>query len=138
MTLTLTLGIFLNFKFCLEQNAGSMPFGVAQVGSAFPNPNPNPNPTPNPKPNPTPNPTPNHVPNPSQVGKAFRNEIAPPISPLYLPCISSVSPQVGKAFRNEIAPRGGLIRTREFTQAEIEYPLTLTLRSPPNLRLISA
>ena len=42
-------GIFLNFKFCLEQNAGSMPFGVAQVGSAFPNPNPNPNPTPNPK-----------------------------------------------------------------------------------------
>ena len=111
MTLTLTLGIFLNFKFCLEQNAGSMPFGVAQVGSAFPNPNPNPNPTPNPKPNPTPNPTPNHVPNPSQVGKAFRNEIA---------------------------PRGGLIRTREFTQAEIEYPLTLTLRSPPNLRLISA
>ena len=30
-------GIFLNFKFCLEQNAGSMPFGVAQVGRAFPN-----------------------------------------------------------------------------------------------------
>ena len=51
-------GIFLNFKFCLEQNAGNMPFGVAQVG---------------------------------------------------------------KAFRNEIAPRGGLIRTREFTQAEIEW-----------------
>ena len=24
-------GIFLNFKFCLEQNAGSIPFGVAQV-----------------------------------------------------------------------------------------------------------
>ena len=51
-------GIFLNFKFCLEQNAGQMPFGVAQVG---------------------------------------------------------------KAFRNEIAPRAGLIRQREFTQAEIEY-----------------
>ena len=51
-------GIFLNFKFCLEQNAGQMPFGVAQVG---------------------------------------------------------------KAFRNEIAPRSGLIRQREFTQAEIEY-----------------
>ena len=51
-------GIFLNFKFCLEQNAGTMPFGVAQVG---------------------------------------------------------------KAFRNEIAPRNGLIRQREFTQAEIEY-----------------
>ena len=29
--------------------------------------------------------------------------------------------QVGKAFRNEIAPRGGLIRQREFTQAEIEF-----------------
>ena len=51
-------GIFLNFKFCLEQNAGSIPFGVAQVG---------------------------------------------------------------KAFRNEIAPRSGLIRQREFTQAEIEW-----------------
>ncbi|KAL1523968.1 hypothetical protein AB1Y20_018884 [Prymnesium parvum] len=51
-------GIFLNFKFCLEQNANNMPFGVAQVG---------------------------------------------------------------KAFRNEIAPRAGLIRQREFTQAEIEY-----------------
>ena len=51
-------GIFLNFKFCLEQNAGNVPFGVAQVG---------------------------------------------------------------KAFRNEIAPRAGLIRQREFTQAEIEY-----------------
>jgi len=51
-------GIFLNFKFCLEQNAGMIPFGVAQVG---------------------------------------------------------------KAFRNEIAPRAGLIRQREFTQAEIEF-----------------
>ena len=30
-------GIFLNFKFCLEQNAGNMPFGVAQVGKAFRN-----------------------------------------------------------------------------------------------------
>lgn len=28
---------------------------------------------------------------------------------------------MGKAFRNEIAPRSGLIRQREFTQAEIEY-----------------
>ena len=51
-------GIFLNFKFCLEQNNYAMPFGIAQVG---------------------------------------------------------------KAFRNEIAPRSGLIRQREFTQAEIEY-----------------
>jgi|TARA_B100000524_G_scaffold16058_2_gene8593 glycyl-tRNA synthetase len=51
-------GIFLNFKFCLEQNAGVMPFGIAQVG---------------------------------------------------------------KVFRNEIAPRSGLIRCREFSQAEIEF-----------------
>merc|ERR1712166_778523 len=51
-------GIFLNFKFCLEQNGGNVPFGICQTG---------------------------------------------------------------KSFRNEIAPRGGLIRTREFTQAEIEY-----------------
>ena len=24
-------GIFLNFKFCLEQNAGNMPFGISQA-----------------------------------------------------------------------------------------------------------
>lgn len=29
--------------------------------------------------------------------------------------------QIGSAYRNEIAPRGGLIRVREFTMAEIEY-----------------
>lgn len=29
--------------------------------------------------------------------------------------------QIGKSFRNEISPRGGLIRMREFTMAEIEY-----------------
>jgi len=29
--------------------------------------------------------------------------------------------QIGKAFRNEIAPRQGLLRQREFTQAEIEF-----------------
>lgn len=51
-------GIFLNYKYCLEQNANKLPFGVAQVG---------------------------------------------------------------KAFRNEIAPRQGLTRQREFTQAEIEF-----------------
>jgi len=51
-------GIFLNYKFCAEQNADKMPFGVAQIG---------------------------------------------------------------KSYRNEIAPRGGLVRQREFTQAEIEF-----------------
>ena len=29
--------------------------------------------------------------------------------------------QIGTAYRNEIAPRGGLIRVREFTMAEIEF-----------------
>ena len=29
--------------------------------------------------------------------------------------------QIGKAYRNEISPRQGLIRLREFTQAELEY-----------------
>lgn len=29
--------------------------------------------------------------------------------------------QIGKAYRNEIAPRAGLIRQREFNQAEIEF-----------------
>ncbi len=29
--------------------------------------------------------------------------------------------QIGKAYRNEISPRGGLLRLREFTQAELEY-----------------
>lgn len=51
-------GIFLNYKYCCEQNGNRLPFGVAQVG---------------------------------------------------------------RAFRNEIAPRAGLTRQREFTQAEIEY-----------------
>jgi len=30
-------GIFLNFKYCLEQNGGQMPFGMAQCGKAFRN-----------------------------------------------------------------------------------------------------
>ena len=29
--------------------------------------------------------------------------------------------QIGKVFRNEIAPRAGLTRQREFQQAEIEF-----------------
>lgn len=30
-------GIFLNYKFCIEQNSNRLPFGVAQVGRAFRN-----------------------------------------------------------------------------------------------------
>lgn len=30
-------GIFLNYKFCLEQNANRLPFGIAQVGKSFRN-----------------------------------------------------------------------------------------------------
>ncbi|KAG6617765.1 glycine-tRNA ligase [Phytophthora cinnamomi] len=51
-------GIFLNFRRLLEYNAGKVPFGCAQIGSAF---------------------------------------------------------------RNEISPRAGLLRVREFQQAEIEF-----------------
>ena len=29
--------------------------------------------------------------------------------------------QIGQSYRNEIAPRAGLLRVREFTQAEIEH-----------------
>lgn len=29
--------------------------------------------------------------------------------------------QIGQSYRNEIAPRQGLLRVREFTQAEIEH-----------------
>ena len=29
--------------------------------------------------------------------------------------------QIGQAYRNEIAPRSGLLRVREFCQAEIEH-----------------
>lgn len=29
--------------------------------------------------------------------------------------------QIGQSFRNEISPRAGLLRVREFTQAEIEH-----------------
>jgi glycyl-tRNA synthetase len=58
----------LNYKFCLEQNANKLPFGVAQIG---------------------------------------------------------------KAFRNEIAPRQGLTRQREFTQAEIEWFVKPTDKAHP-------
>ncbi|CAK9074394.1 Glycine--tRNA ligase (Diadenosine tetraphosphate synthetase) (Ap4A synthetase) (Glycyl-tRNA synthetase 1) (GlyRS), partial [Durusdinium trenchii] len=30
-------GIFLNYKYCLEQNSNRLPFGVAQVGRSFRN-----------------------------------------------------------------------------------------------------
>ena len=33
--------------------------------------------------------------------------------------------QIGKAFRNEIAPKSGLLRVREFEMAEIEHFVVL-------------
>merc|ERR1719471_1334245 len=68
-------GIFLNYKYCLEQNANKLPFGVVQVG---------------------------------------------------------------KAFRNEIAPRAGLTRQREFTQAEIEYFVKPSAKQHPKFKAISS
>ncbi|WUR04312.1 glycine-tRNA ligase (GARS1) [Vairimorpha necatrix] len=39
------------------------------------------------------------------------------------------SASIGKAFRNEISPRSGLIRTREFEQAEIEFFVSPTKKN---------
>jgi len=45
--------------------------------------------------------------------------------------------QVGKAFRNEIAPRAGLTRQREFTQAEIEWFVNPKNKSHTKFRRIA-
>ena len=48
--------------------------------------------------------------------------------------------QIGQSYRNEIAPRAGLLRVREFTQAEIEHfchpdhKVRLKHPTAPNLR----
>jgi glycyl-tRNA synthetase len=39
--------------------------------------------------------------------------------------------QVGRAYRNEISPRRGLVRTREFTQAELEHFVDPESDEPP-------
>ena len=50
--------------------------------------------------------------------------------------------QIGQSYRNEISPRAGLLRVREFTQAEIEHFVdpddkvklhVLTMRHPSSL-----
>lgn len=42
--------------------------------------------------------------------------------------------QVGTSFRNEIAPRSGLLRVREFTQAEIEHFFDPNDKSHPKFK----
>ncbi|MFC4436163.1 MULTISPECIES: glycine--tRNA ligase [Natrialbaceae] len=39
--------------------------------------------------------------------------------------------QIGRAYRNEISPRRSIIRTREFTQAELEYFIDPEADEPP-------
>jgi glycyl-tRNA synthetase len=39
--------------------------------------------------------------------------------------------QIGRAYRNEISPRRSIIRTREFTQAELEYFIDPEVDEPP-------
>jgi len=39
--------------------------------------------------------------------------------------------QIGQSYRNEIAPRQGLLRVREFTQAEVEHFCNPDLKVPP-------
>ncbi|MFC7133127.1 MULTISPECIES: glycine--tRNA ligase [Salinibaculum] len=43
--------------------------------------------------------------------------------------------QIGKAYRNEISPRKGLIRVREFTQAELEHFIDPEEDEPPLSRV---
>lgn len=45
--------------------------------------------------------------------------------------------QVGRAFRNEIAPRAGLTRQREFTQAEIEFFVNPSNKAHHKFKLIA-
>ncbi len=44
--------------------------------------------------------------------------------------------QIGKSYRNEIAPKNGLIRTREFSQAEIEHFIHPTETDHPRYKSI--
>lgn len=43
---------------------------------------------------------------------------------------------IGKVFRNEISPRGGLLRVREFEQAEIEFFVDPTQKTHENYHLV--
>nr|CCA14047.1 glycyltRNA synthetase putative [Albugo laibachii Nc14] len=45
--------------------------------------------------------------------------------------------QIGNAFRNEISPRGGLLRVREFQQAEIEYFVNPKDKNHPKFHLVA-
>ncbi|KAK9827950.1 hypothetical protein WJX81_000021 [Elliptochloris bilobata] len=46
--------------------------------------------------------------------------------------------QIGQSYRNEIAPRAGLLRVREFTQAEIEHFCNPADKSHPKFASIAA
>jgi glycyl-tRNA synthetase len=45
--------------------------------------------------------------------------------------------QIGRAFRNEIAPRSGLLRVREFEMAEIEYFVNVRDKSHPKFASVA-
>ena len=45
--------------------------------------------------------------------------------------------QIGQSFRNEIAPRAGLLRVREFTQAEIEHFCPPTKKDHPRFNEVA-
>lgn len=46
--------------------------------------------------------------------------------------------QIGKSFRNEIAPRSGLLRVREFEMAEIEHFVDPTNKLHPKFKTVAA
>lgn len=45
--------------------------------------------------------------------------------------------QIGNSYRNEISPRAGLLRVREFTQAEIEHFVNPADKSHPKFQTIA-
>ncbi len=46
--------------------------------------------------------------------------------------------QIGKSFRNEISPRQGMLRLREFNQAEIQYFVDPEIKESPRFSEVSA
>lgn len=45
--------------------------------------------------------------------------------------------QIGNSYRNEISPRAGLLRVREFTQAEIEHFVNGDDKRHPKFSLVA-
>ena len=86
----------LHQQLALLLDEAEPPLGSPLVAQAV-EPGPHPEPTPRPSPHPEPTPTPTPTPEPKQADasalRALRLPCISPVSPLYLHCISAVSPQ---------------------------------------------